>query len=104
AGADVKEIENLTTAAEFEVALKSGQEIMNMVEDLPQPVIAAIHGACLGGGCELSLACDYRICSDDPVTQIGLPEIKLGILPGFGGCVRLPRVVGLVAALEIILQ
>ncbi len=103
AGADIKEIENLKTPDEFERAVVGGQDILNMVEDLPQPVIAAVHGACLGGGCELILACDYRICSDDEATQIGLPEVKLGILPGFGGCVRLPRVVGLMSALDIIL-
>src|SRR6185436_14225573 len=62
-----------------------------------------INGACLGGGCELVLACDYRLCSDAPETKIGLPETKLGIIPGFGGCVRLPRVVGLQASLDIIL-
>lgn len=104
AGADVREIQNFKTAEEFGPALVAGQDIMNMVEDMPQPVIAAIHGACLGGGCELALACDWRICSEEEVTQIGLPEVKLGIIPGFGGCVRLPRVVGLVAALDLILK
>ncbi len=67
------------------------------------PTIAAIHGACLGGGCEMVLACDYRLCSDGSETRIGLPETKLGIIPGFGGCVRLPRTVGLQASLDIIL-
>lgn len=104
AGADIKEIEKFKTKEEFEVAVKQGQEIMNQVEDLPMPVIAAIQGACLGGGCELALACDYRVAADDESTRIGLPETKLGIIPGFGGCVRLPRVVGLQAALGIILE
>jgi len=66
-------------------------------------VIFAIHGACAGGGCELALACDYRIASDAKETKIGLPETKLGIIPGFGGCIRLPRIVGLQGALDIIL-
>src|SRR5690606_39803882 len=77
--------------------------IFNSFEDLPMPTIAAVHGACMGGGCELILTCDYRICSDAKETRIGLPETQLGIIPGFGGCVRLPRVVGLQSALDIIL-
>ena len=64
---------------------------------------AIINGACAGGGCELILACDYRIATEDSSTRIGLPETQLGILPGFGGCIRLPRVVGLTAALDVIL-
>jgi 3-hydroxyacyl-CoA dehydrogenase/enoyl-CoA hydratase/3-hydroxybutyryl-CoA epimerase len=103
AGADIEEIKDLKTKEDFDVVLKQAHEIFNAIEDLPMPVIAAISGACLGGGCELSLACDYRICSDAKDTKIGLPETKLGIIPGFGGCVRLPRVVGLAAALDIIL-
>ncbi len=103
AGADINEIKSLKTHDDFAQAVQSGQEIMNLVEDLKMPVIAAIHGACAGGGCELSLACDYRICSDGKETKIGLPETKLGIIPGFGGCVRLPRVVGVQGALDIIL-
>lgn len=103
AGADIEEIKGMTQKEQFEAAVKGGQEIMNMVEDLPMPTIAAIHGACMGGGCEFVLACDYRIASEDPSTKIGLPEIQLGILPGFGGTVRLPRVIGLQASLDIIL-
>jgi 3-hydroxyacyl-CoA dehydrogenase/enoyl-CoA hydratase/3-hydroxybutyryl-CoA epimerase len=103
AGADINEIKALKTKEDFAAAVSGGQEIMNMIEDLPLPVIVAIHGACAGGGCELSLACDYRIASEDKATRIGLPETKLGIIPGFGGCVRLPRVVGVQAALDIIL-
>ena len=67
------------------------------------PTMALINGACAGGGCELILACDYRIASEDSSTRIGLPETQLGILPGFGGCIRLPRVVGLQASLDVIL-
>ena len=66
--------------------------------------VAAIHGACLGGGCEVVLCCDYRLCSDSVKTQIGLPEVKLGLIPGFGGCLRLPRIIGVLESLNIILQ
>lgn len=103
AGADIEEIKNMTTKEQYEAAVNGGQEIMNMVEDLPMPTIAAINGACMGGGCEFILACDYRIASEDPSTKIGLPEIQLGILPGFGGCVRMPKMIGLQASLDIIL-
>lgn len=103
AGADIEEIKNLTTAEQVREAVSGGQQIMNMIEDLPMPVIAVINGACAGGGCELALACDYRIATEDSSTRIGLPETQLGILPGFGGCIRLPRVVGLQASLDVIL-
>ncbi|MFN9067717.1 MAG: 3-hydroxyacyl-CoA dehydrogenase NAD-binding domain-containing protein, partial [Bdellovibrionales bacterium] len=103
AGADIDEIRELNTAEKFREAVKQGQSIFDMIEDLPMPTFAMIHGACAGGGCELILACDYRIASDDSSTRIGLPETQLGIIPGFGGCVRLPRVVGLQAALDVIL-
>ncbi len=104
AGADIEEIKSIKTKEQFVPVLEEANRIFNAIEDLKIPVIAAIHGACLGGGCELSLACDYRIATDDPSTKIGLPETKLGIIPGFGGCIRLPRVVGLQAALDIILN
>lgn len=103
AGADIDEIRTMTTKEKFSEAVGQGQSIFNMIEDLKVPTFASIHGACAGGGCELILACDYRIASDDSATRIGLPETQLGILPGFGGCVRLPRVVGLQAALDVIL-
>lgn len=103
AGADIEEIKNLSTKDDFDKAVKGGQDIFNFLEDLPQITIASVHGACAGGGCELILACDYRIASEDSSTKIGLPETQLGIIPGFGGCVRLPRVIGLQAALDIIL-
>lgn len=103
AGADIEEIRNLTTAEAVQSAVAGGQEIFNMIEDLPMPTMALVNGACAGGGCELILACDYRIASEDSSTRIGLPETQLGILPGFGGCVRLPRTVGLQAALDVIL-
>lgn len=103
AGADIEEIKSMTTKEQFDSAVKAGQEIMNMVEDLPMPTFAAVNGACMGGGCEFIMACDYRIASEDSSTKIGLPEIQLGILPGFGGTQRMPRIIGLQAALDIIL-
>lgn len=104
AGADIDEIRSMTTREQFNKALMAGQEIFNEIEDLPMPTIAAVHGACAGGGCEFIMACDWRIATDDPATRIGLPETKLGIIPGFGGCVRMPRIIGLQAALDIILN
>ena len=104
AGADIEEIKKITTKEEFSKVLTQAHEIFNAMEDLPMVTIAAISGACLGGGCELVLTCDYRICADSKDTKIGLPETQLGIIPGFGGCVRLPRTVGVEAALDIILQ
>ena len=71
---------------------------MAEINALPIPVIAAIHGACLGGGLELALACHSRICTDDPKTVLGLPEVQLGLLPGSGGTQRLPRLVGVSTA------
>ena len=104
AGADIEEIKKISTKEEFAKVLVQAHEIFNAIEDLNMVTIAAINGACLGGGCELVLTCDYRICSDAKDTKIGLPETKLGIIPGFGGCVRLPRVVGVEAGLDIILN
>lgn len=104
AGADIEEIKTMTTKEAFNQAVGQGQEIFNMLEDLPQTTIAAVHGACAGGGCEFILACDYRMASEDTSTKIGLPETQLGIIPGFGGCIRMPRVVGLEAGLGNILE
>src|SRR5206468_4976488 len=73
------------------------------LEALGKPIVAAIHGACLGGGLEAALACTYRVATDHPKTVIGLPEVQLGILTAAGGCQRLPRLIGLRAALDIIL-
>ena len=77
--------------------------MVNRVETLPKPVVAAIHGACLGAGLELALACHYRVATDHPKTQLGLPEVQLGLIPGAGGCQRLPRLIGARAALDMIL-
>lgn len=103
AGADIDEIKVMTTKEQFQNAVGQGQSIFSELEDLPMPVIAAINGACVGGGCEFVMACDYRMASEDSSTKIGLPETQLGIIPGFGGCVRMPRIIGLQEALGIIL-
>jgi 3-hydroxyacyl-CoA dehydrogenase/enoyl-CoA hydratase/3-hydroxybutyryl-CoA epimerase len=103
AGADILEIKAMTEKSQFEKAVAAGQGIFNELEDLPMPTIAAVAGACAGGGCEFIMACDYRIASEDSSTKIGLPETKLGIIPGFGGCVRMPRMIGLANAFDIIL-
>lgn len=103
AGADIQEFTRLGTAAEAEALAGRGQAVMDRVAAFPKPIVAAIHGACLGGGTELVLACDWRVATDHPKTQVGLPEVQLGLLPGAGGCNRLPRLIGLPAALDIIL-
>src|SRR5918995_5379209 len=103
AGADIEEFTALTTQAEAERLSFEGQEMVNRVEALPKPVVAAIHGACLGGGLEMVLACHYRVATDHPKTQLGLPEVQLGLIPGAGGCQRLPRLIGARAALDMIL-
>ena len=103
AGADIEEFTRLTTREEFESLSRAGQEMLFAVADCPKPIVAAIHGACVGGGMELVLACHYRICTDHPKTSLGLPEVQLGLLPGAGGCQRLPALIGVRAALDIIL-
>jgi 3-hydroxyacyl-CoA dehydrogenase/enoyl-CoA hydratase/3-hydroxybutyryl-CoA epimerase len=103
AGADIEEFTRLSTQEEFTRLSREGQEMLQMLDDFPKPVIAAINGACLGGGFELALACDWRIATDHPKTQLGLPEVQLGLLPAIGGCQRLPRLIGLSAALGIIM-
>jgi 3-hydroxyacyl-CoA dehydrogenase/enoyl-CoA hydratase/3-hydroxybutyryl-CoA epimerase len=103
AGADIKEIETITTEEQgFEVSRK-GQEVFKKIQALPYPTVAVIDGACMGGGTELSLACTYRLASDNPKTKIALPEVNLGIFPGWGGTQRLPRLIGLQRSLDIIL-
>lgn len=103
AGADIAMIAECRTAQEAEALAQQGQKVMAELAALPVPVVAAIHGACLGGGLELALACHYRICTLDDKTQLGLPEVKLGLLPGSGGTQRLPRLIGASAALDMIL-
>ena len=103
AGADINQFVAFRSAADAEAASRSGHAFLERVESFPKPIVVAIHGACLGLGLELSLSCAYRVASDHPKTQLGLPEIQLGILPGAGGCYRLPRQIGARAALDIIL-
>ncbi len=103
AGADIKEIESLTDPQEASSKCNLGKQIFDKLESLPQVTIAVINGACVGGGYELALACNYRVAGFADSIKIGLPEIKLGILPGFGGCVRLPKRIGIANALSMIL-
>ncbi|NDO83141.1 fatty acid oxidation complex subunit alpha FadJ [Citrobacter sp. NCU1] len=103
AGADINMIGHCRSAQEAEALAHQGQQIMSEINALPIPVIAAIHGACLGGGLEMALACHNRICTDDVKTVLGLPEVQLGLLPGSGGTQRLPRLVGISTALDMIL-
>jgi len=103
AGADISEIESLDDEEEAYEKVREGQRILSEISALPFPTLAVIDGACLGGGLELALCCDYRICTEDPKTKIGLPEVNLGVLPGFGGTQRLKRITGLSKALELIL-
>ena len=103
AGADIEEFVKLQTAADAEQLSRDGQALLDRVAGFPKPIAVGIHGACLGGGLEFALACHYRVATDHPKTQLGLPEIQLGILPGAGGCQRLPRLIGARAALDIIL-
>jgi 3-hydroxyacyl-CoA dehydrogenase / enoyl-CoA hydratase / 3-hydroxybutyryl-CoA epimerase len=103
AGADVNEFAEVSDATMGTAAASEGQRIFRRLDLLPVRTVAAIDGICLGGGTELMLACDARIASDRPETKIGLPEVKLGIIPGFGGTTRLPRVIGLREALGMIL-
>lgn len=102
AGADLNSFAGATPERLGEI-VDLGHRIFTRLERLPIPSAAAIHGVCLGGGCELALACDWRAASTDASTKIGLPETQLGILPAWGGSVRLPRLVGLPAALGVIL-
>jgi 3-hydroxyacyl-CoA dehydrogenase/enoyl-CoA hydratase/3-hydroxybutyryl-CoA epimerase len=103
AGADIKDFTKIRSALEGEALSRGGQTMLNRLEALPMPTVAAIHGTCLGGGTELALACRYRIATDDPKTALGLPEVMLGLLPGAGGSNRMPRLVGLATGLDLIL-
>ena len=103
AGADINELAQLSSAESASRISRQGQEILSRLEALPLPTLAAINGACMGGGLELALSCGYRVASDNPKTRLGLPETRLGILPGLGGTVRLPQLIGLSRALELIL-
>ena len=103
AGADIHAFSKAAGPDAARALAKRGQDLFNRIADLPFPTVAAIHGQALGGGCEIALACDWRMASDTRETRVGLPEIMLGILPAWGGCHRLPRLIGLPAALDLIL-
>jgi 3-hydroxyacyl-CoA dehydrogenase/enoyl-CoA hydratase/3-hydroxybutyryl-CoA epimerase len=103
AGADIEEFLEWRTAAQAESASREGHALLDRLENLRTPVVAAIHGACLGGGLEAALACAWRIATDHPKTVLALPEVQIGLFPGAGGTQRLPRTVGLQAALDMIL-
>jgi len=103
-GADISLIQSITDVAEGERAATKGQTIFGMFQELDIPVVGAIEGPCLGGGLEMALCFDVRVASDDASTLIGLPEVKLGIVPGFGGTQRLSRLIGVPKALDLILQ
>jgi 3-hydroxyacyl-CoA dehydrogenase / enoyl-CoA hydratase / 3-hydroxybutyryl-CoA epimerase len=103
AGADVREFQKISDPARAAELARGGQHVLNHIANLPFPTVAAIHGFCLGGGLELALACTYRVARDDPSTRLGLPEVRLGIHPGFAGTVRLPPLVGDFAALDLML-
>jgi len=103
AGADIKDFTAIRSAEEGEALSRAAHAILGRVEACRVPVVAAIHGSCLGIGTELGLACRYRVASDDPRTAIGLPEVMLGLIPGAGGSQRLPRLVGLRSSLDLIL-
>ncbi|MDQ4080782.1 MAG: enoyl-CoA hydratase-related protein, partial [Gemmatimonadota bacterium] len=103
AGADIEEFLEVKTAEDAERLSLDGQSLLDKLEGLRTPVVAAIHGACLGGGLETALACAWRIGTDHPKTVLALPEVMLGLIPGAGGTQRLPRLVGLRNALDMIL-
>ena len=104
AGADLKTLLEAAKTGEMRGFIERGQQVFNRLADLKIPTVAAIHGASAGGGYEVALACDYRVASDDPATRIGLPETNLGLLPAWGGCTRLPRLIGAEKAAEVILK
>lgn len=103
AGADLKSFADDPTPERISYLIKLGQDTFNRIEDLRITTVAAINGACLGGGYELALACDHRVATLDSSTKIGLPETMLGILPAWGGSTRLPRMIGIAGAMNIIL-
>lgn len=104
AGADLKTLLRQAQSGELRSFIAEGQRVFNRLEGLKIPTVAAIHGACAGGGYEITLACDWRIASNDRATKIGLPETTLGLVPAWGGTTRLPKLIGLEAAAEVILK
>src|SRR5690606_6258431 len=100
AGADITMLAACENAADAQAIAQSGQAMFQQIEDMSQTFVAAIHGPALGGGLELALACHYRVCSDSDKTQLGLPEVQLGLLPGSGGTQRLPRLISVQQAMK----
>ncbi len=103
AGADIKQFTAIQTSEQAFDLIRQAQIILEQLHQLPVPTVALIRGFCLGGGLELALACRYRIAEDIPATQLGLPEVKLGLHPGWGGTVRLPQLIGAASALKMML-
>ena len=103
AGADIEEFTHLLDADEAMAFTTLGNEVFDKIESLPFPVVAMVHGFCMGGGTELALACRYRVMDDGPKTRMGLPEVLLGIVPGWGGAKRLPALIGAASALDLML-
>jgi 3-hydroxyacyl-CoA dehydrogenase / enoyl-CoA hydratase / 3-hydroxybutyryl-CoA epimerase len=103
AGADITEFGKFTDLEQAYRLARAGQEVFDRLERLPMPTVAALHGFALGGGLELALACRYRVGADDGKLNLGLPEVQLGVHPGFGGTVRLPQLIGASAALDLML-
>lgn len=103
AGADIKDIQKIKTKEELRKILDQGHQLFNQFEQLNCIKIAVIQGSCLGGGLEWTLCCNHRLAAEDSSIKIGLPEIQLGLIPGFGGCLRLPRLIGLKNSLKMIL-
>lgn len=103
AGAKIDFLSTITTASEASGLARQAQASFDRLDAFEKPVVAAIHGSCLGGGLEWALACDYRVATDSPKTSLGLPEVQLGLIPGAGGTQRLPRLIGAQAALDLIL-
>jgi len=100
AGADIKEFTGIKNGEEFSKLAVKGQQVFEKIENYPKPIIAAIHGAALGGGLELAMACHIRLVSEN--AKLGLPELQLGLIPGFAGTQRLPRLVGTAKAAEML--
>src|SRR5262249_29699749 len=104
AGANIDEIASLSDPVLASEKAREGQALMLAIEDLPFPTVAAIDGPCLGGGLELALACTYRVAGEEAHVRLSAPERKLGIIPGFGGTQRLPRVVGFLPSMDLIVS
>ena len=104
AGADINSFSEQNSVDDTFFGIRQAQDLFTRFEDLPCPTVAMIHGFCLGGGLELALACDYRIANNDNNTRIGLPEVKLGIHPGYGGSVRLTELIGVLPAMNLMLS